>query len=233
MNTTVKKVLSIIFVALMCFGIYASAFGVGPVKNLKESLKYGLDINGGVYVVMEADTDLTGTELKTTMEQTRNVLERRVDAMGVANATVTVEGDKRLRVEMPGVDDAKTAINRIGETAKLRFTTSDNTEYLDGEDIKDATADTDTENGGYKIVLTFTKEGQKKFAQATEKASSGNVTATVQDEEGNKAFWSSTERNSSDAYYASMIHDYGGASSAPSHAKSTDYYYAACYKATE
>ena len=186
MNTTVKKVLSIIFVALMCFGIYASAFGVGPVKNLKESLKYGLDINGGVYVVMEADTDLTGTELKTTMEQTRNVLERRVDAMGVANATVTVEGDKRLRVEMPGVDDAKTAINRIGETAKLRFTTSDNTEYLDGEDIKDATADTDTENGGYKIVLTFTKEGQKKFAQATEKASSGNVTATVQDEEGNK-----------------------------------------------
>ena len=186
MNTTVKKVLSIIFVALMCFGIYASAFGVGPVKNLKESLKYGLDINGGVYVVMEADTDLKGTELKTTMEQTRNVLERRVDAMGVANATVTVEGEKRIRVEMPGVDDAKTAINRIGETAKLRFTTSDNTEYLDGEHIKDATADTDTENGGYKIVLTFTREGQKKFAEATEKASSGKVTATVQDEEGNK-----------------------------------------------
>lgn len=185
MNTTVKKVLSIIFICLLAFGIYASAFGVGPVKNLKDSLKYGLDINGGVYVVMEADTDLSGTELKTTMEQTRNVLERRVDAMGVANATVTVEGDKRIRVEMPGVDDAKSAINRIGETAQLRFTTADNTQYLTGEHIKDATADTDTENGGYKIVLTFTKEGQKKFAEATERASSGQVTPTVQDEEGN------------------------------------------------
>ena len=185
MNTTVKKVLSIIFVCLLAFGIYASAFGVGPVKNLKDSLKYGLDINGGVYVVMEADTDLSGTELKTTMEQTRNVLERRVDAMGVANATVTVEGDKRIRVEMPGVDDAKSAINRIGETAQLRFTTADNTQYLTGEHIKDATADTDTENGGYKIVLTFTKEGQKKFAEATERASSGQVTPTVQDEAGN------------------------------------------------
>lgn len=185
MNTTVKKVLSIIFICLLAFGIYASAFGVGPVKNLKDSLKYGLDINGGVYVVMEADTDLKGTELKTTMEQTRNVLERRVDAMGVANATVTVEGDKRIRVEMPGVDDAKSAINRIGETAQLRFTTADNTQYLTGEHIKDATADTDTENGGYKIVLTFTKEGQKKFAEATERASSGQVTPTVQDEEGN------------------------------------------------
>ena len=185
MNTAIKKVLSIIFIVLMLFGIYVSANGIGPVKNLKDSLKYGLDINGGVYVVMEAETDMSGTELKTTMEQTRNVLERRVDAMGVANATVTVEGEKRIRVEMPGVEDAESAINRIGDTAKLRFTTADNTEYLDGEDVKDATADTDTENGGYKIVLTFNKEGQKKFAEATAKASSGQVTATVQDEEGN------------------------------------------------
>ena len=175
MNTAIKKVLSIIFIVLMLFGIYVSANGIGPVKNLKDSLKYGLDINGGVYVVMEAETDMSGTELKTTMEQTRNVLERRVDAMGVANATVTVEGEKRIRVEMPGVEDAESAINRIGDTAKL----------LDGEDVKDATADTDTENGGYKIVLTFNKEGQKKFAEATAKASSGQVTATVQDEEGN------------------------------------------------
>ncbi len=186
MNTAIKKVLSILFIILLLFGLYVSAKGIGPVKNLKESLKYGLDINGGVYVVMEAETNETGSELKTTMEQTRNVLERRVDAMGVANATVTVEGEKRIRVEMPGVEDAETAINRIGETAKLRFTTADNTEYLDGEDIKDATADTDTENGGYKIVLTFNKEGQKKFADATEKASSGSITPTVQDEEGNK-----------------------------------------------
>ena len=185
MNTAIKKVLSIIFIVLMLFGIYVSANGIGPVKNLKDSLKYGLDINGGVYVVMEAETDMSGTELKTTMEQTRNVLERRVDAMGVANATVTVEGEKRIRVEMPGVEDAESAINRIGDTAKLRFTTADNTEFLDGEDVKDATADTDTENGGYKIVLTFNKEGQKKFAEATAKASSGQVTATVQDEEGN------------------------------------------------
>ena len=185
MNSTIRKILSTLFILLICFGIYVSAFGIGPVKNLKDSLKYGLDINGGVYVVMEADTDLTGTELTKTMEQTRNVLERRVDAMGVANATVTVEGDKRIRVEMPGVKDAESAINRIGETAKLRFTTADNTQYLDGEDIKDATADTDTQNGGYKIVLTFTKEGQRKFAEATERASSGQVTPTVKDEEGN------------------------------------------------
>ena len=186
MNSTVRKILSILFILVIGFGIYASAFGIGPVKNLKDSLKYGLDINGGVYVVMEAETDMSGTELKTTMEQTRNVLERRVDAMGVANATVTVEGDKRIRVEMPGVSDAESAINRIGETAQLRFTTADNTQYLSGEDVKDAVADVDQENGGYKIVLTFTKEGQKKFAEATERASSGQVTPTVQDEEGNR-----------------------------------------------
>jgi len=185
MNVKLQKVLSLLFVIVLVFGLYVSFFGIGPVKNIKDSLKYGLDINGGVYVVMEADTDISGTELKTTMEQTRNVLERRVDAMGVANATVSIEGDKRIRVEMPGVDDAKTAIKRIGETAQLRFTTCDNNQYLDGEDVKDAVADTDQEHGGYKILLTFTADGRSKFAKATEKAAAGDLKPTVQDEEGN------------------------------------------------
>ena len=175
-----------IIIILIAVGAYASLFGLGPVNNIKDSMKYGLDIDGGVYVVLQADTgSQSGEELKTTMEQTKEVLNKRVNAMGVSEATVSIEGGNRLRVEMPGVKDAKTAIERIGQTAKLRFTLADGTEYLTGDDVKDAIAETDNEHGGYQIKLTFTSKGQDKFAKATALSSSGSVNATVQDEYGN------------------------------------------------
>ena len=180
MNSSIKRVLSIIVIACVAFMGYVTVNGIGDLDDLKNSLDYGLDIDGGVYVVMQADTsELTGDELRSTMEQTREVLNKRVDAMGVSNATVAIEGENRIRVEMPGVSDAQTAINRIGQTAQLKFTLSDGTEVMDGKEVRDAAADTDTENGGYKIVMQFTPEGQQLFADATEKASSGQVTATV------------------------------------------------------
>ncbi len=180
MKSSVRKFLSIAITAAVVAGWIISVFGLGPVKNIKDSLKYGLDINGGVNVVMEADTEgLSGSKLASTMEQTREVLERRVDAMGVANATVRIEGDKRIRVEMPGVEDAESAIERIGQTAQLKFTLGDGTIYLTGSDVSSAAADVDNENGGYKIVLKFTDEGRSKFAKATELAASGNVVPAV------------------------------------------------------
>lgn len=186
MNSKLRKVLSIIIIILIVLGAYITAFGIGPIKNVKESLKYGLDINGGVYVVMQANTGTqSGSTLKETMEQTQQVLQKRVDAMGVSNATVSIEGKNRLRIEMPGVKDAKTAIERIGQTAKLRFTLADGTEYLTGNDVKDASAETDSEHGGYKITLKFTSKGQDKFAEATSLSSSGNVNSTVTDASGN------------------------------------------------
>lgn len=186
MNSKVKKVLSIIIVILVVFGAYVSVFGIGSVKNIKDELTYGLDINGGVYVVMQANTGTqSGTALTETMDRTKEVLNRRVDSMGVSNANVSVEGNNRLRIEMPGVKDAKTAIDRIGQTAKLRFTLADGTEYLTGDDIKNASAESDSENGGYKVVLDFTSKGQSKFAEATSRSSSGDVAATVTDTDGN------------------------------------------------
>ncbi|WP_303857444.1 protein translocase subunit SecD [Aminicella lysinilytica] len=186
MNSKVKKVLSIIIVILVVFGAYVSVFGIGSVKNIKDELTYGLDINGGVYVVMQANTGTqSGTALTETMDRTKEVLNRRVDSMGVSNANVSVEGNNRLRIEMPGVKDAKTAIDRIGQTAKLRFTLADGTEYLTGDDIKNASAESDSENGGYKVVLDFTSKGQSKFAEATSRSSSGDVSATVTDTDGN------------------------------------------------
>ncbi|MFC2662741.1 MAG: protein translocase subunit SecDF, partial [Eubacterium sp.] len=160
MKTRVKKILSIVIIAVVVIGWYASCFGLGSINNLKDSLKYGLDIDGGVYVVLKADTGhMSDAKVKKVMDQTKEVLNRRVNAMGVSEASVNVEGKNRLRVEMPGVKDAKQAINKIGKTAKLRFTLADGTTIMTGSDVKSATASQDQENGGYKIVLKLSSAG--------------------------------------------------------------------------
>ena len=152
-------------------------FGIGGVDSVKDALKYGLDINGGVYVVMEAQTDATGEELAELMDQTRAVLDNRVNQMGVAESSVTIEGDKRLRVEIPGVDNAEDAIAAIGRTAKLNFILADGTIVVDGSNVKDAQIATDGSN--YKILLEFDSEGAGLFEEGTRKALSGEVTSVI------------------------------------------------------
>ena len=98
-------------------------------------MKLGLDIKGGVYVVMEAKTDLKGEELQKAMEQTQAVIEERVNQMGLAEPVVTIEGDKRIRVELPGAEDAQEAIEQIGKTAQLQFALADGTIVLDGGSV--------------------------------------------------------------------------------------------------
>ena len=171
-----KKIFSIVLVILVVALWVISITGTPKTKSIKDALKYGLDINGGVYVEMEADTSgLSADRTKEVMQQTKEVMEKRVNAMGVSEATVSIEGTNRLRIEMPGVKDAEEAIAQIGKTAQLSFATADGKIYLTGEGVKTASYALDDQNGGYKITIEFTKEGQKQFAKATEQALSGNV----------------------------------------------------------
>ena len=95
-------------------------------------MKYGLDINGGVYVVMEAQTDLTGDELAVLMDQTRAVLDNRVNQLGVAESSVTIEGEKRIRVEIPAETNPEQAIEYLGKVAQLTFVGPDGSPALFG-----------------------------------------------------------------------------------------------------
>lgn len=184
MNVNVKRGLAVLVIIALVFGWFVTLFGIGGVDSVKDALKYGLDINGGVYVVMEAQTDATGDELAELMDQTRAVLNNRVNQMGVAESSVTIEGDKRLRVEIPGVDDAEEAIEAIGRTAKLSFILADGTIVVDGSNVKDAQIATD--GSYYKILLEFDSEGAGLFEEGTRKALSGEVTSVIDGVSGNQ-----------------------------------------------
>ncbi len=176
-----NKIFAVLILIAVIVGSVVTVGGAGKkIKPIKEMMKYGLDINGGVYVVMEADTKAKGQELKQLMDQTRAVLNNRVNAMGISEATVSIEGEKRLRIEMPGVKDANEAISQIGRTAQLKFILADGSVALNGENVKDAQISTDSEHGGYKINLKFDSKGAALFEEATRKAFNGEVTPTIE-----------------------------------------------------
>ena len=174
-----KKAISIVLILILIIGWYASLFGLGGIKPMKDNLKLGLDLKGGVYVVMQAVTDAKGAELKKLMQQTQQVIERRVNAMGLSEPVVTIEGENRIRVELPGAQNSEEAIATIGRTAQLEFVLADGTVVLDGSKISDAGVQADSQNGGFAVSLKFNSEGSKAFKAATEKIVAGAIPTTT------------------------------------------------------
>ena len=175
-----KKFLAIVLAVVIAFGWVISLVGVGSVEPLKDQIKLGLDMVGGVSVLMEAQTDLTGEELKAVMNQTQLVIENRVNEMGLSEPVVTIEGENRIRVELPGAEDADSAIKMIGDTAQLNFITADGAVILTGSNVKNANAspyqgDNPYLMGTYAINLEFDSEGADLFYEATKKVVSGQI----------------------------------------------------------
>lgn len=186
MNYKLKRVITILIILITAFAWYITVFGIGnAVEPTKDKIKLGLDIKGGVYVVLEAQTDLKGDELRELMEQTQAVIEERVNQMGLAEPVVTIEGEKRIRVELPGAENAEEAIEQIGRTAQLQFALADGTVMLDGGNVKDAEPGM-ASKGGYAVHLKFDNEGADLFGAATTRAYQGSVSSAI-DGVSNKA----------------------------------------------
>ena len=181
MNKGTRKILAVLVIAVIALGWYVTVVGLGGAGPIQDKIKLGLDIKGGVYVVMEAQTDLSGSDLKSLMEQTQAVIENRVNQFGLSEPVVTVEGERRLRIELPGAEDSDEAIDSIGKTALLQFVLADGTVMLDGSMVKDAGVTQDTEHGGYAISLEFDGAGTSAFAEATRLAYNGKITPMAPD----------------------------------------------------
>ena len=86
-----------------------------------ERINQGLDIQGGLSVVLEASNE-DGSAISTeNMEKSRAIVENRVNALGATEATVQVQGDNQILVQIPGVSDPEQALKTIGTTGKLEF----------------------------------------------------------------------------------------------------------------
>lgn len=136
------------------------------ISPLANSIKQGLDLQGGTHVVLQAvDTP----ELKVdddAVNRSVKVIERRVNELGLTEPVIQRQGKDRIIVELPGVKDPEKAISMLGRTAMLQFKDESGKVVLTGSDLKDAKAQ--VSQGNQAVVgLEFNDEGGKKFADLT------------------------------------------------------------------
>src|SRR5687768_8194434 len=81
----------------------------------------GLDLRGGTQVVLEAQDAPTVKADAESTDRALEVLRRRVDALGVAEPTLVRAGDRRIVIELPGLQEPREAVEVIGRTAQLTF----------------------------------------------------------------------------------------------------------------
>lgn len=150
-------------------------------------LKQGLDIRGGLQVILNADMkDISPADRGSALESLKDVISRRVDLFGVSESGVktAVSGaDYRLILELPGVTDSQQALSLIGQTAQMVFalpvytpgpTASDAATLTDfqptdltGADLQRASVTFESQDRSPAVSLSFKDSGRTKFATLT------------------------------------------------------------------
>ena len=98
--------------------ILASVYVFTPPS---QRINQGLDIQGGLSVVLTATSNDGNPVTKEEMEASRAIIESRVNSLGASEAAVQLQGDNQILVQIPGATDTKAALETIGKTGKLEF----------------------------------------------------------------------------------------------------------------
>ncbi|MBQ5708638.1 MAG: protein translocase subunit SecD [Anaerotignum sp.] len=161
-----------------------SYYGIGAEKLCSvNQIEQGLDLSGGLDIVYEADQEFVS---ESEMTAAVSLLQGRMDWNGWTEAEVAREGSRRIRVQIPGVENAEEAIEKIGRTGQLAFVDNRGEVLLTGDMVAAAekqVGSVDEFSGTVPYVaLEFNEEGKKRFAEVTE-ANIGNVIHIVMDDE--------------------------------------------------
>ena len=115
-----------------------------------EKINQGLDIQGGLSVVLTAKNTDGGEVTSEVMEASRDIIESRVNALGASETVVQVQGTDQILVQIPGLSDTEEALNTIGKTGELVFARLDS--------FTDETVKNNIENGNVSSQETITDE---------------------------------------------------------------------------
>lgn len=156
------SILVSVVLVLAAIGYYFT--GVDPILTY---MKLGLDLKGGVNMVLEAeeDPDLATID-ESSMKAAMDVLERRINSLGVSEPVIQQDGDKRIIIQIAGETDTEKARELVGKTAVLKFVDGAGNIVLEGADVERA-AVTQGAGSAYQVALKLKGEGPAKFAKAT------------------------------------------------------------------
>ena len=107
-----------LFVLLLVLGLIAASLAV---LNQRDT-KLGLDLQGGVQLVYEAEpTAQQPTVTPEALQRALDIMRERVDALGVSEPELLQSGENQIEVNLPGVENAERAAQQVGSTAQLFF----------------------------------------------------------------------------------------------------------------
>ncbi len=92
-----------------------------PASSRTLNFRLGLDLQGGLQVLMVADMPGGESIPEGGLETARRIVERRVNALGLTEPVVQIQGAERIIVEIPGIQNPEQAVDTIRETALLEF----------------------------------------------------------------------------------------------------------------
>lgn len=179
-----KCIINIILSAVLIFAFaYLAVFGLNIkgkqiIKSAK-NINTGLDISGGVSLVYKAKPEEGKQITQEDLKKSEAVIRKRLESKNIYDYVIRSDvNTNQIYIEIPAKVDDKSkdplsAVEGLDKTAKIEFRDQDGNVLLSGDDIKSAKEDEQaTTNTGLPdphVVLTFSDEGTKKFAAATEK----------------------------------------------------------------
>jgi protein-export membrane protein SecD len=115
----------IVIVIIVALAVWIDLPNTSRVLGREVGLRQGLDLQGGVQVLLEADLSPDQDVEIEDMRVARTIIENRVNGMGVTEPVVQLQGDRRIIVEVPGIQNPDEAVQTIQATALLEFVAAD------------------------------------------------------------------------------------------------------------
>lgn len=168
-KTWLKLVLIVLVLALAAYAVY-------PINqkdkdgNIKPNINLGLDLRGGAHILVQGlPTEQAQVDNKS-MLSLKEVLENRVNELGVADATLQRQGMDRIIIELPDVKDPDEAIELLDKPAYLEFKDPQGNTIFTGAELKETRAVIDSQTNKPVVTFELNKEGTKKFAEMTSRS---------------------------------------------------------------
>lgn len=171
-----------LFLAGIVLLLILSVWSFMPVQT---TIRQGLDLQGGLSVILTADKAKATEEA---MTRALTIINNRVNGLGVSEATVQREGQNSILVQLPGVRDQKAALDALGSTGQLEFVEvaslpatlqaqvkdgaklpkGSYTPVLTGEVVTAAAAKADQQTPGqFAVTMSFNTSGTKVWGEVT------------------------------------------------------------------
>ncbi|QPC47018.1 protein translocase subunit SecDF [Mangrovibacillus cuniculi] len=164
------------------------------------NIKLGLDLQGGFEVLYQVETKDGSDVDENVLSSTVQALDRRINVLGVSEPSIQIEGEDRIRVQLPGVEDQNEARELLSTQAELTFRDVNDEVKLDGSDLVENGARPGFNPDNNQPIVSVKLKDADKFGQVTQEilnmGQGNNVLAIWLDfEEGESSFKKAIETN--------------------------------------